>query len=160
MLVSAARFARYRRVRAHFSCASCGTNRAGEQIPHPHQVVWRRREGENPPHLVNSTMPHLSQQRDRLQPSENLLDPLPLLRADPIARVPRRPLIDRAPARPIRVLRPVRRHSHIAALRYEIFGVVRLVASHRHAMLARNLLQHHQRSIPFCKSYWLGTTQW
>ena len=92
MLVSVGLFARFARVRAHFSPDSCGTNWAGHQIPHPHQVVRRRREREHPSHLLNPAMPHLAHQRDRLQPAEALFDPLPLLLADRVSGMPRRPL--------------------------------------------------------------------
>src|ERR1051325_6005482 len=32
------------------SCASCGTNRLGRQVSHPHQIIGGGREGEHPPH--------------------------------------------------------------------------------------------------------------
>ena len=41
-------------------------------------------------------MPHFSHQRYRLEPAETLFDPLPLLLADSVSRMPRRPFIDGA----------------------------------------------------------------
>ena len=147
MLVSAAHFARFRRVRAHYSCASFGTNRAGQQIPHPHQVVRRRRKGEYPPHLVNPAMSHLAHQGDRLQPAEALRDPL--LLTDRVPGVARGPLINRAAAGALHVLCHVRRDPDIPALRDKVFRVVRFVGAHRDALVPGQPFQHHQRRIPF-----------
>jgi len=93
--VTAAHSARFRRGRAHFSPGSCGMNRTRQQIPHPHQIVRRRREGEDPAHLLDSAVPHVAHQRYRLQPPEALFDPLPLPLADRVAFVPRRAAVNR-----------------------------------------------------------------
>ena len=104
VLVTAAHLTRYCRERAHFSPDSCGTNRTGQQISHPDQIVRRRCERENPTYLVNPPMRHLAHQCDRLQPPEALFDSLPLLLADPISGVPRGPLVNGAAATPLGVL--------------------------------------------------------
>ncbi len=70
-------------------------NRTRQQIPHPHQIVRRRREGEDPAHLLDSAVPHVAHQRYRLQPPEALFDPLPLPLADRVAFVPRRAAVNR-----------------------------------------------------------------
>src|SRR5712692_6543402 len=63
----------------HFSPDLGGLNRGWAQVPHAHQVIGGRGQGEHPVHLENPTMPHFPQQRDRFQPAEALFDPLPLL---------------------------------------------------------------------------------
>jgi hypothetical protein len=78
------------------------------QISHADEVVSSGRKGEDPSHLEDATVPNLPQQRDRLQPSEALFHPLPLLLADGVSRVLRRTSIDRAPTRPPEILRHVR----------------------------------------------------
>src|SRR5712692_3686045 len=93
----------------HFSPDLGGLNRGWAQVPHAHQVVGGRGQGEHPVHLENPTMPYLPQQRDRLQPPETFFDALPLLLAEPIPFMARRPPINRAPAPPLLVLRHVRR---------------------------------------------------
>src|SRR5271156_1248079 len=74
-------------------------------------------------------MPHLPQQRDRLQPSEALFDTLPLPLADGISRVLRGTRINRTPTRPFQILSHVRRDLHGSALRHEICRVIGLVAA-------------------------------
>jgi hypothetical protein len=90
-----------------FSGESCGTNRAGHHLRHPHQVVSRR-ERQYPASFLNPAMSHLADQRDRLQPPETLFDPLPLPLADRVALMPRRATVNPAAAVPFRVPRQVR----------------------------------------------------
>src|ERR1051326_7791730 len=78
-------------VRAHFPYDSCGTNWAGQELSHPHEVVRRRGEGKHPADFVDPAMSHLPHQCDRLQPSEALLNSLalPLATSYPACRVVR-----------------------------------------------------------------------
>jgi len=101
----------------HFGPDLHGRN-CGE-IPDAHQIVGCAGEGEDPVHFADPTMPHFPQQRDRLQPAEAFFDPLPLLLAEAIGGVPRRPRINRAPAPPSVILRDVRRHVQMPALGHE-----------------------------------------
>jgi hypothetical protein len=91
-----------------------GWNR--NQLSHPHQVISRCREGENPSRLEQSAMFQFAQQRDVFQPTEALLDPLPFLLTDVVTGMPRGARIDGAAAAPLVVLRHVRGHVHVAAL--------------------------------------------
>jgi hypothetical protein len=61
-------------------------NLGGHQISHGHQVVGGAREGKHPIHFQLPAMPHLAQQRDRLQPAETFVDALPFLLAAAVAR--------------------------------------------------------------------------
>ena len=72
-------------------------------------------------------MPDLSDQSDRLQPAETLLNSFPLLLADRVSIVPRCPLIDGAAATALSVLRNMRRDSQMPAFGYEIPRVIPLV---------------------------------
>jgi hypothetical protein len=63
--------------------------------------------------------------------------------------VPGGPAIDGTAAGAMGVLRHVRRDLHLAALGYELSGVVAFVGSHRDPLLSRDLLEHEQRRIPF-----------
>src|SRR5260221_298246 len=92
-------------------------------------------------------MPHLPQQRDRLHPSEALLNSFPFFLADLISAVSRGPSINGATPTPLSVLCYVRRHVHVPAFRHEISGVVALVAAYGDPLSARNLFQHDQRGI-------------
>ena len=54
-------------------------------------------EGKDPIHFADPAMAHFSHQRNRLQPAQAFLDPLPLLLADDVSHVPRGAAINRAP---------------------------------------------------------------
>src|SRR5213593_1514046 len=83
--------------------ASCRTLR---QIPDPHQVVDRQAEDEHPPDAPPAPVACLPHQPDRLEPAEDLFNPLAFLLTHRVARVARGASIDRA--RPVRgVLRDV-----------------------------------------------------
>ena len=79
------------------------------QIPQADQIVSGSREGEDPSHLEDSTMPNLPQQRDRLQPSEALFNAFPFPLTDCIADVLCGASVSRAPTWPLQVLGYVRR---------------------------------------------------
>src|SRR5215467_14650543 len=119
------------------------------QIPDAHQVVCGGCKSEHPTDQLQTTMPQLSHAAHRLHPTKDLFHPLALLPADPVARMPRRSPIYGTAAWPIRVLRYVWCDLQIPALRDESFGVIRFIASYRHALIPRNLFQHDQRRIPF-----------
>src|ERR1035438_7073186 len=53
------------------------------QVPHPHQVVCRCREGEHPAHHLQPAVPQLSHPSHRLHPSENFFNPGSLLLTHP-----------------------------------------------------------------------------
>ena len=90
------------------------------QIFHPHQVVSRRCEREYPTHLLKAPMPYFPHQRYRLQPSTAFSDPFPLLVANAVSAMPRRPLGDRAASAPLRVSAPRAASHHLPALRHEV----------------------------------------
>ena len=73
-------------------------------------------------------MSYLPQQSNGLEPAETFFDPLPLLLADAVACMTRRPLVEGAAAAPSVVLRYMRRHLHVAALGDEILRVEALVS--------------------------------
>src|SRR5437773_7003145 len=77
-----------------------------------HQVVGRRAEGEEPIDESSAAMTEFAQQSDRLQPTERLLNELPLAMTVPIARVSSRARVDRAAAIPEFVLGDVWRDVH------------------------------------------------
>ena len=78
--------------------------------------------------------------------------------ADRVTCMPCRSSVNRAPAGAPVILRHMRRHIHFAKLLHEIFGVVRLVCSQRHATTARNPFQvisnaASRSAVPFhCRS--------
>src|SRR5262244_2813294 len=77
------------------------------QVADADQVVDRGREGEHPAHPPHAPMPGLPEQRDRLEPAEDLFHALPALLADEVPGMSGGPLIERT--RPgSRVLRDVR----------------------------------------------------
>ena len=119
----------------------------GDQVSHPHQIVGRACEREDPMHFADSAMPQLPHQRNRLQPAEAFLDPLPLSLAQGIAQMARGASINRTATASFVVLRHVRRHSQIPAFGHKTEGVESFVASYRHRPRSRNLLQHDQRRI-------------
>ena len=91
----------------------------GGQVTHAHQIVGGAGQSKYPVHFAHPAMPHLPHQRDGLQPAETFFDPLPLLLADGLTRVPRGAAIDRAASASFQALRHVRRHSQLAALLHQ-----------------------------------------
>src|SRR5262245_34851685 len=73
---------------------SLSCRRRGE-VTYPDQVVGGQREGEHPVHPRNSTVSRLPHHADRLQPAEDLFDPLPLPMADQVCGMPCRSTVDR-----------------------------------------------------------------
>src|SRR5215469_8550753 len=70
----------------------------GGQIANAHQIVGGACEGENPIHFAHSAMANFAHQRDRLQPTEALFDPLPLSLAEGIPQMPHGAPVNRAAA--------------------------------------------------------------
>src|SRR6185436_8273332 len=68
-----------------------------EQILNPDQVVHRGGEGEDPADQFHPAMVQLAKPADRLAPAEAFLDQFPLSLTHRVARMARRPPIDRAP---------------------------------------------------------------
>src|SRR6266849_5690019 len=66
------------------------------EIAYPHNVVCSQGEGEDPVHSRQAAMPHLANRPDRLQPSEDLFDPLPFALANFVRSMACRPAIERA----------------------------------------------------------------
>src|SRR5262249_33669882 len=97
---------------------------------------------------LQTAMPDLAHQRDRLQPAEALFNSLPFSLADLVALMPSCAAVDGAAAASFHVLGYLRRHLQISALRVEIPGIVSLVAPHRNAPRARKLLQHQHCTLP------------
>src|SRR3990170_8544096 len=93
---------------------------------HADQVVDRRREDEDPVAFRLAPVAGLPQQPDRLQPAEDLLDPLAHPLADLIAGMPGRASVDGARAA-VRVLGHMRGELHGPQRGDELPGVVRLV---------------------------------
>src|SRR2546422_11537978 len=103
-------------------------------------------------------MPQFPHAAHRLQPAKDLFHPLALPLTDRITTVPRRPPIDGA-LPPLIVLRYVRRDLQVSSLGYKLLTVITLVGAHRHRLIARNPLHHHQRSEERrvgkeCRSRW------
>src|SRR5258708_22834908 len=89
----------FREVKTQLSPDLCGLNCWGHQIPHPHEVVGGRRERENPPDRLQSTMPRLTERANRFDPAKDFFDALPFPLAYLIAFMPRRATINLATAR-------------------------------------------------------------
>ena len=122
------------------------------QVSHAHQVVSGAREGEDPIHLTYATMSEFSQQRDRFQPAEAFFDALPFPLTDGIAWVPRGSPINGTPTWPLLILGDMRRNIQVSALGDKTGSIKSFVPANRNRLAAGNLLQHHQRRIPLCRS--------
>src|ERR1700720_3115792 len=68
----------------------------GCEIAYSNEVVAGEREVEDPVHSGKAAVACLAHHPDRLQPAEDLLDPLPLLLADFVARMAHRTEVERA----------------------------------------------------------------
>jgi hypothetical protein len=86
----------------------------GGQVAHPHQIVGGTGQGKYPVHFAHPAMPDLSHQRDGLQPAKTFFDPLPLLLAEGVTRVPRGAAINRATSASPQVLCHVRCHAQVS----------------------------------------------
>jgi len=79
------------------------------ELTHPYQVVRCHGEGKMSADSPHATELDLLHEAHRLQPAEDLFDPLPLLLTDSVAKVSRRPTVNgTGPSR--RVLGHMRRH--------------------------------------------------
>jgi hypothetical protein len=103
----------------------------GSQVSRSRQIVGGTGQGKDPMQFAHAVMPNLSHQRDRLQPAEAFFDPLPLLLADGVARVPRGAVIHGAAPASRKVLCHVRRHPQMAAPLHESECVEPFVAADR-----------------------------
>ena len=73
-------------------CLGPGPSYGGlSEIAHPHKVIHRRCEGEEPADSRYATELDFAHQAYRLQPTEDLFDSFPLLLTDRIASVSRGP---------------------------------------------------------------------
>src|SRR5690349_22904519 len=77
------------RARAEAVRPRVGSSRRRRQVPDADQVVRRQAEEEHPAHAGPATMARLSQQSDRLEPAEDLLDALAFPLAHAVAGVAR-----------------------------------------------------------------------
>jgi hypothetical protein len=126
----------------HFASDS---RRLNGEVSQADQIVNSTGEGEHPIHFLSSAMAHLAHQRDGFQPAKALLDALAFPLAGAVALMSRRTRVDGAAAAPLLILRNMRGNVHVPAFGNEILGVEPLVASHRDAPLAVDLLQHQHR---------------
>jgi hypothetical protein len=101
-----------------------------QQVAHPHQGVDRQAEQEHPAHAIHAPMPGLAQQRHRLEPAEDLLDPLAPSLALSVAGVARGAPVDRAGAA-AGVLGHVWRHAAPPQRPHERLRVVAAVRAQR-----------------------------
>src|SRR4051794_39448543 len=132
--------AAYLGVWTHFSPDLWRRNWRIDQIPHSDEVVSSGRKGEHPSDLVHAAMSGLTEHSNCLRPAEYFFDPFPLDLTDFVSGVSRGAPIDGAAAPTFVVLRHMRRDVHASYLLHELFGVVALVGSHRHALAAPNSL--------------------
>src|SRR6185437_14999876 len=108
-----------------------GPSRRGlEELRQPRQIVGGGREGEGPTDALATAELGPLLACDRLDPAKSFLDPLANALANRIARVSRRPAVDRRGAAAC-VLRDVGRCVHRAQLVDEVLGVVALVGGER-----------------------------
>src|SRR5258708_13206617 len=126
--------------------ASCGPQR---EIADAHEVVRGDGEGEDPVYPREAAVPGLPDHSDRLQPSEDLLDSLPLSLADVVALMTSGATVDRATADlpshvGCRVTFPQRidKGPHVVAL----------VAADRDVPPTRHVLEKVERRLPLCGS--------
>src|ERR1700680_5140385 len=93
-----------------------------EQGAQAHQIERRRREDEGPVDTRPAAVPQLAQQANGLHPAEALLDQLPLLLTDRVARMTGRAGIDRTAAmRRLGILGDMRGDPHLAEQLHETF---------------------------------------
>src|ERR1044071_1950571 len=137
--MAAAHVGRFCRAGTHFFSDSCSTNRNGQQIPDPYQVVGGGCEGEHPAHLLDPAMPNLPNKSDCLEPAETLFDPFAFLLTNRVTVVPCRSGVDGASPTSLGVLRYMRSDVHMPALGNEIPRVITFVGTNCDMMIARNL---------------------
>src|ERR1700721_256625 len=124
--------------------APSGRNSNWHQLSQSHQVVSCGGEAEDPSPFGQAAMFQFTQQCYVFHPAEALLDALSLLLADGIAGVPRGSLVNGAASRALLVLCHMRGYIHMSAFRDKLCRVETLITTHGKALIARQLLQHHQ----------------
>src|SRR5688572_8921286 len=95
----------------------CSPRQSGllrNEIAPANQVVGCRAEAKQPIDESAAAVTQLAKERHRLQPSEGLLDQLPLPMTQSVTGVSRRPPVNRATAIDEFVLRDVRGNTHAA----------------------------------------------
>src|SRR5260370_33682593 len=83
---------------ASYSAPQTDSSRCGEQLGDANEIVSGSSEDEEPFHQAAPTMPGLAEPADGLHPAKGFFDPLALDRADPIAGMAGRALVDRGAA--------------------------------------------------------------
>ena len=124
---------------------SCG---GLHEIAHPHQVVHSRGEGEQPADSLHATEFDFAQQPDRLQPSEDLFDPFPLLLTHGVARMAGGPFINRT-GTVCRVLGHMGRHLPRPQILDELVCVIVLIPTQRDPACGGPGVQQGDRRLPF-----------
>ena len=122
---------------------------AGTELCDPQEVVGRADQvgGETGP--LDAPIARAPEVADRLDPAEDLLDPLAHALAHRVARPTGGAQVERRAARPPLILRHVGSDLERAAARHERRRVVALVAGHRDPARPANLLQHLQPLLAF-----------
>ena len=106
-----------------------------DQIAPAHQVVGGGTEAKQPVDEPSAAVAQFAEERDRLQPTERLLNELPLSMTEPIAGVSGRARVDRAAAVPEFVLGHVRRDAQASNGRDPGTRVVGFVGAGGHASM-------------------------
>src|SRR5215470_19002727 len=138
--------------KAHFSPDLRGLNCLRHQIPHPHEVVSSSCESKNPSDFVQTPMPSLVEDTHRLDPAENLFDPLPFSLTHLATVMSCRASVNRAAARSLVVLRNMRRHIHAPHLLHEVFRIVCFIACQRDALCSLHPFRHQHSRIPLYRA--------
>ena len=136
-------------VQAHFSPDLRSLSCRKEQVPHAHEVIGSRREGENPSDFKQPAQSGLAQHPHGFQPAEHLFDSLPLALADRVSGMARGASINRASTAALHILRHVRRHIHGPHIGHQITCVISLVGGQRDSAHTLDALGHQERRIPF-----------
>src|SRR5512143_1679637 len=107
-------------------CTSSGHRR--RKVSYSNEVVRSKSEAEDPVDQLQSSVLDLAEQAHRLEPAEDLLDPLAFSLTDLVTGVPSGSAVDRA--RPVRVvLRDVGSDVHLSQQAHHLSSVVVLVCS-------------------------------
>ena len=139
---------------ASSSTLQANSSRCRQDLRNANEIVGGSGQDEEPFNQCPSAMARFAQATDGLDPAEGFLDPLPLDRADAIARVAGGAGIDRRAAVRV-VLRDVRRAATFAASGHEVSGIVVLIAAHR-AAGSDTVLDHIERGLTLRRAVRLG----
>jgi hypothetical protein len=125
------------------ACGDSATDSGGDwqQVTHPHQVVGRGREGEDPTDASASTMTRFAQSGDRLEPAEDPFHSFAPPLAEPVAGVASAASVDRA----VGLLRDVRGDSRLTQCAHELLLIVTLVGAQGDPTRARDFCRQRQR---------------